>query len=344
MKLAELAQHIAARLQGRSEFSITGIAALGEVGPEEISFVRESRYAGDAEHTRAAALIVPEGFAGPTHTALLFVTDVDAAVEQVLELFAPPADLPEPGVHPSACIAADAELADDAAIGPHVVIGARTRIGPGTRIAAGCVIGRDVQIGARCVLHPHVIIGWGCILGDGVAIHGNTTIGTDGFGYRFVDGRHRKIAHSGIVAIEDDVEIGANSCIDRAKFGRTLIRRGTKIDNLVQIAHNVQLGEHCIIVAQTGIAGSAELGNYVVLGGQCGIRDHVKIGDAAMAGATTAIDQDIPPGAKVIGTPATPVKEFFRQLSLIRKLPEMAKEIKKLRTQLEKGAKPEDHS
>jgi UDP-3-O-[3-hydroxymyristoyl] glucosamine N-acyltransferase len=177
-----------------------------------------------------------------------------------------------------------------------------------------------------------------------VVIYANSTIGTDGFGYRLVDGRHRKIPHIGIVVIEDDVEIGSNSCVDRAKFGRTIVGRGTKIDNLVQIAHNVKIGENCIIVAQTGIAGSAELGRYVVLGGQCAIADHVKIGDGVMAGATTGVNRDIEPGAKILGAPARPIREFFREVSLIQKLPELTKEVKKLREDVKKYEGTKDNS
>jgi len=177
-----------------------------------------------------------------------------------------------------------------------------------------------------------------------VIIHGNTTIGTDGFGYRLVDGRHQKIPHIGIVVIEDEVEIGSNSCVDRAKFGKTVIGRGTKIDNLVQIAHNVQVGENCIIVAQVGIAGSSRLGNYVVLAGQVGVSDHVTIGEGVIAGAQSALHRDVEPGAKVVGSPFRPVKTFFRELMLVEKLPEMAKEIKLLRKQLDEIGNSKDDS
>ncbi|MFC1783818.1 UDP-3-O-(3-hydroxymyristoyl)glucosamine N-acyltransferase, partial [Planctomycetota bacterium] len=189
-----------------------------------------------------------------------------------------------------------------------------------------------------------VVINARCVLGDNVIIHANSTIGTDGFGYRLVEGKHRKIPHIGVVVIEDDVEIGANSCVDRAKFGKTLIGRGTKIDNLVQIAHNVQIGEHSIIAGQSGVGGSSRLGKYVVLGGQCGVSDHVNIGDGVMAGAQCGMQWDVEPGAQIVGTPYRPVKTFFREFSLIKKLPETVKEIKRLRKQVEDIGSPKDDS
>ena len=335
MRLSELAERIGARLSGDGQVEVTAIASLGEAGAQEVSFISEPRFAKEALGCKAAALIIPEDFTGEVSSAKLFVADVNEAIEQVLTLFLPPADVPEVGVHATACVAASARLGEKVAVGPHVVISAQAAVADGCVISAGCYIGAQVELGRHCFLGPNVVINARCVLGNEVIIHANSTIGTDGFGYRQVEGRHCKIPHIGIVVIEDEVEIGANSCVDRAKFGKTVIGRGTKIDNLVQIAHNVQIGEHCIIVSQTGIAGSSRLGKNVILAGQCGVSDHVNIGDGVMAGAQSGILQDVESGLRIIGIPARPAKKALRELMLIQRLPEIVQEIKQLRKQIE---------
>ncbi|MBN1845289.1 MAG: UDP-3-O-(3-hydroxymyristoyl)glucosamine N-acyltransferase [Sedimentisphaerales bacterium] len=347
MKLADLAQRLGARLTGDGGRQIRSVASLAEAGPEDLSFVTDDRYAAQLAESRAAAVLVPqdlclEGPAGPA--ALVRVGDVNAALEQVLEWFAPAADDPAPGVHPTAVVAPSARLGRRAAVGPGAVISERVTVGDDSIIAAGCVLEADVQVGRSCRLGPNVVVRYGCRIQDRVIIHANSTIGTDGFGYRLVEGRHRKIPHIGSVLIEDDVEIGANSCVDRAKFGLTRIGRGTKIDNLVQIAHNVQVGEHCIVVAQAGVAGSATLGRYVVLGGQSGVRDHVHLGDGARIGAQCGIMQDVPSGQDMVGTPARPARVFFREVASLQKLPELAKQVKQLRRQMDQGGSAANHS
>jgi len=343
MKISELAHKIRARLTGDDSASVNGLASLAQAGPQDITFLSDLRYASQVQSTRAGAVIVPDDFTSEVNTTLLFVDNVEDALEQVLFLFAPEPDLPSRAVHASACIASDAEIANDVSIGAGVVIGQQSILGSGTIVSPGCIIEQGVTIGKNCFLGPNVVINQGCILGHNVRVHGNSTIGTDGFGYRLVDGKHRKIPHIGIVVIEDDVEIGANSCVDRAKFGKTVIGRGTKIDNLVQIAHNVKIGENSIIVAQTGIAGSSELGKYVVLGGQCGVSDHVRIGDGAMAAAQSGIGSDVDAGVKVMGSPFRPFRAFFREWAMLQKLPEIAKQLKQIQRQL-KSANPKDNS
>jgi len=338
MKLAQLAEKIGARLVGDGNAEVKAVASLQQAGAGEVSFVGNLRHAGLVSQTQAQAVIVPQDFKTPSSAALLYVADVDAALEKALQVFAPPMDSVPVGVHPCAQVSPSAALAAEVAIGANVVIGENASIANGTVISPGCVIGRDVRIGKNCYLWPNVVINWGCVLGNNVIIHANSTIGTDGFGYRLVDGRHHKIPHIGTVLIEDDVEIGANSCVDRAKFGRTVVGRGTKIDNLVMIAHNVRIGEHCIIIAQTGIAGSSRLGNYVILAGQCGISNHVNIGDRAMIGAKSGIFGDVEEGAKVMGIPARSFTQFYRDVSWVARLPEIAKEIKKLQKQIDKDA------
>jgi UDP-3-O-[3-hydroxymyristoyl] glucosamine N-acyltransferase len=344
MELSVLAADIGARLRGDGQVTVKAVASLREAGPEDISFVGEARYRCQASQSKAAALIVPEDFTEETQAVLLFVPEVNDALEKVLVLFAPAPDVPAEGVHPNACVAETAKLGDKVSVGPHAVIADRVLIADGSVIGAGCYLGADVEVGCNCFLGPNVVINARCVLGDNVIIHGNSTIGTDGFGYRLVDGKHRKIPHIGIVVIEDDVEIGANSCVDRAKFGKTVVGRGTKVDNLVQIGHNVVIGEHCILVSQVGLGGSSCLGNYVMLGGQSAVREHVNIGDGAMIGAQAGMIQDVEAGAQVIGTPHRSVRAFFRQHALVQKLPEMDREIKQLRRRIEKIGSTDDHS
>ncbi|MCP4712364.1 MAG: UDP-3-O-(3-hydroxymyristoyl)glucosamine N-acyltransferase [Planctomycetes bacterium] len=344
MKLAELAGHIGAQIKGDGEVSVTAVASLTEASETELSFISEKRYASQVVQSKAAAIIVAEDFDGETSAALLLVADVNLALEQVLSLFAPPPDLPSSGIDLTAHIAETVRLGEKVAIGPRAVISDQVEIGEGSYISAGCYLGANVKIGRNCVLAPNVTIRARCELGNNVIINANSSIGTDGFGYRAVDGKHQKIPHIGIVVIEDDVEIGSNSCVDRAKFGKTIIGRGTKIDNLVQIAHNVHIGENCIIVAQVGIAGSCRLGNYVIIGGQVAVKEHTTIGDGAMAGAQCGVISDVEPGARVLGSPSRPIKSFFREVALTEKLPEMAKEIKRLRKQLDGLGNSKDNS
>ena len=332
MKLAEIAQRIEGRLEGDETVVVEQIASLTEAGLEDISFINNPRYADQVAQTNAAAVVVPRDFNGTAKSALLFVDNVDDALEQLLLIFAVPLDKPEPGVHATACVDPTAKIDREAVVGAGSVIGANAVVGAGSVICPGCVIGRNVQIGNNCYLWPNVVINQDCVLGHNVIIHANSTIGADGFGYRMAEGEYRKIPHIGIVVIEDDVEIGANSCVDRAKFGRTVVGKGTKIDNLVQIAHNARIGQHCIIVSQSGVAGSGELGSYVVLAGRCAVSDHAKVGDGAQMGPRSGIFSgvEVEAGAKMMGSPARSFREYFQELSLIKKLPEMARQIKKL--------------
>jgi len=345
MKLSELAEQIGAELKG-DNIAVERIASLQEAGPGDISFFNDLRYADQVAQTQAAAVIVPSDFDGPTDAALLYVDNVDEALERLLAVYAPPPDKPPVGIHEAAFVDPSAQLGSDVAIGAGTAIGSNVKVDSGTVISAGCVIGRDVTIGARCFLWPNVVINSGCTLGDNVIIHPNTTIGADGFGYRFAGGAHRKIPHIGTVVIEDDVEIGANCCVDRAKFGRTVVGQGTKVDNLVQIAHNVKIGKHCILVSQTGVAGSSQLGNYVILAGRCGVSDHVKIGDGVMAGPGTGIasHSEIESGSKVMGMPYRPFTRYYREVSLIQKLPDIDRRLKRLERQKDKSDSPKDHS
>ncbi|UCD30459.1 MAG: UDP-3-O-(3-hydroxymyristoyl)glucosamine N-acyltransferase [Planctomycetota bacterium] len=332
--LVEIAKWVGGAVRGEAGTRITGVSGVAEAGPSHITWLAHEKYIPQLKTSKAGAVVVSEQF-GETPMPAILVADPMLAVAVILERFAPPIPRPKVGVHPSAQVARTAGLGKEVAVGPNVVVGDGTRIGDRVVLHANVFVGNDVKIGDDCELWPGVVIRERCILGNRVAIHPNTTIGSDGYGYQFVEGKHRKIPQIGSVEIADDVEIGANCAVDRAKFGITRIGEGTKIDNLVQVAHNVQIGPHCLIVAQCGIAGSTQLGTGVVLGGQVGVRDHVRINDGVRAAALSGISKDIPAGAKINGNPAVDNQQFLREKALIRQLPRMAEQIKALMKRVE---------
>lgn len=335
IKAAKLAEIIQGRLEGDDELAVTEIASLENATAQSVTFAADERRAGELEISQAAVAIVPEGLPAVQGKTLIRVADVEAAIAALLAAVAPQEDLPAAGVHPSAVISPDAELAAGVAVGPSVVVNAKAKIGKGTVLCAGVKIGRDVVIGENCVLAEGVVMRYGCVVGDRVRIGSNSVVGQDGYGYFFRNGVHNKVIHAGNVVIENDVEIGACSCIDRAKWGSTRIGAGTKIDNLVQVAHNVQIGRGALLVAQVGIAGSAKLGNYVVLGGGAGVRDNITVGDGVQCAAHSAIAQSVPAGKTVAGTPAKEAKEIFRELLALPKLPDLLKQVKRMEKQIQ---------
>jgi UDP-3-O-[3-hydroxymyristoyl] glucosamine N-acyltransferase len=269
---------------------------------------------------------------------LIRVDNADLAVVKVLEAFAPPATLPALGVHASAVIDASATIGKDARIGPLVSVGAGSKIAAGCVLHAGARVGANVTMGEHCVIHSNAFIDERCVLGARVIIHASAVIGGDGFGYRpAADGKSlTRIPHTGNVVLDDDVEIGANTCVDRAKFGSTRIGAGTKIDNLCQIAHGCRIGRMTVIAGMSGLAGSVTVGNGVQIGGYCGIGDHKTIGDGARLAAKSAVMNDIPAGATWGGMPAQDIREELRVIAAIRKLPQWSR---KLRTMLEEPTK-----
>jgi UDP-3-O-[3-hydroxymyristoyl] glucosamine N-acyltransferase len=315
---------------GSGDAVIEGPAALESAGPGEISFFAHPRYAADLRTTRATAVLVPRDFAGETPAVCIRVDDPSAAFTRITREFLREPAPPPAGVHPSAVVHSGAQIAPDASIGGQAVVMPGAVIGPRSVVMAGGYIGAGARIGAACLLHPHAVVGHGCLLGDRVILHSGAVVGSDGFGYDTQDGRHTKIAQSGIVVVEDDVEIGANTTIDRARFGRTVIGEGTKIDNLVMIAHNVVIGKHCIVCAQVGIAGSARIGNHVILAGQAGLVGHIRIGDGAIVGAQTGVSNDIEPGARVVGSPPRPIGDWKRSIVRVDRLAELYNRVKKL--------------
>ena len=260
---------------------------------------------------------------------LLVVRDVDEAASVVLGLFAPPPRPRRVGVHPSAVVDAQAEIASDAEIGPQCVVEGGARVGAGATLLSGVHVGRDAVVGERTLLHPGVRVLDRCRVGSDCILHSGVVVGADGFGYRPGSSGLHKIPHIGDVVIESGVEIGANSCVDRAKFGSTVIGQGTKIDNLCQIAHNCRVGKHCVLCGHVGLAGSVILGDGVVLGGMVGVADGVEIGAGAQVGAHSGVSNDIPAGAVYLGTPAGPISEWRRNYAVIGKLGRTIAEIKK---------------
>ena len=336
--LAELADRLGvAPADGWAAIRVDGVDTLADAGPGDVSFLADARYRRQLAGTRAAAVIVSRDLVAEASAPcpVLIVDDAGAASDAVLDWLAVPHAHPPIGRHPSAVVADSATLAEGVAVGPHVVIGEGCRIGTGCVLHAGVVLGDGVALGDACELMPGVVVRDRCTLGRRVIVHANSTIGTDGFGYRFDGRQHRKIAHVGTVEVGDDVEIGSCTTIDRGKFAATRIGDGTKIDNLVQIAHNVQVGRLCIICADVGIAGSTTVGDGVILAGGSGLKDHIVVGDGARIGAFSGAAGDVPPGQTLSGVPAVPQREWLRAQLFLRKLPELARQVRELEKQVE---------
>jgi UDP-3-O-[3-hydroxymyristoyl] glucosamine N-acyltransferase len=335
LTLAEIAALVGGEVRGAGERRITGIAPLHAASASDITWIVHPKHRQALAESKAGAVLVNERF-GNTPMPAVVCANVERAVAQLLGAFGPPPPTPEPGVHPSAVVAAEARLGEGVSVGPYVVIGPRATIGARTILHAGVHVGEDCAIGADCRLWNHVVVRERCRLGDRVIIHPGAVIGADGFGYYFDGGRHNKVPHPGIVVIGNDVEIGANACIDRSKSGATTIGDGVKIDNLVQIAHNVEIGANSVICAQVGIAGSARLGRMVVLGGQVGIRDNIVLHDGVLVAACSCVPQDVPAGTRMSGVPAVESRQFLRENASLHRLPELVAEFARLAKRVEK--------
>jgi len=342
LTVSEIAHMLGAEVCGTAEGSITAVAALDSAGPGDLTFAINRRYASRLCDSRAAAAVVSEKV-DDAPMPLLIVDNVDAGVATVLAALATKERHRPDRIDPSARISPDAELADGVAVGPGVTIGPGSKVASGVTIFDNVCIAADVSIGADSTVEYGAAILDGCIIGRRVVIGPNSVIGADGFGYYTDQGTHHKIPHIGNVVIEDDVEIGACSCVDRAKFGSTLIAAGTKIDNLVQIAHNVQVGRGCFLCAQVGIAGSTKLGDYVAAGGHAGVRDNVTIGSRVRCSAFAAVANDIPEGLDVAGIPAHEAKNTFRELRALERLPDLIKKVRALEARIESLAQAEDN-
>ncbi len=333
LKLSELAQWIDGDIvRGGLDLSLTGMAALDAATPQDVSFLGNEKYRAQFLATRAAAVIVPRGVTGgPESTALVAVDNPSLAFAIVVRHFAAASRSFEPGIHPRAFVDPSVVLdATKVRVQPGAVILSGAHIGDGTDIGANSVIGEDVVIGRDCHIHANVSIRERCILGDRVILQPGAVIGSDGYGYEFSGGRHVKIDQVGIVEIGDDVEIGANTTIDRARFGKTVIAEGTKIDNLVQIGHNVMVGKHCLIVSQTGISGSTRLEDHVTCAGQTGIAGHVTIGSKAILAGRTGVTTNLPGDQVYAGRPALPMREELKLQAHLRRLPKLVARVKAL--------------
>jgi UDP-3-O-[3-hydroxymyristoyl] glucosamine N-acyltransferase len=332
--LGELGERFEASIKGDPATRIEGIASLGEARSGELSFVTGSRYRDQALASRASALIVPPSF-DDLEVPRLVHANPYLLFARIAQLFHQPPRL-NMGIHPTAFVSDGADLAEEVRIGPLAYVGPGARIGARTSVFGGAYIGTDAEIGEDCTVYPGVLILDGCRLGNRVIIHGGTVIGSDGFGYvQDEAGRSIKIPQMGYVRIDDDVEIGSNCSIDRATFDFTWIQQGVKIDNLVQIAHNVIVGEHSILVAQVGISGSTRLGRHVILAGQVGLADHIEIGDGTRVAAKSGVAHSIRAGQDMIGLPAVPRKQWFKTFAHVQKLSHYRDEIKDLRRRVQ---------
>ncbi|HWB01472.1 MAG TPA: UDP-3-O-(3-hydroxymyristoyl)glucosamine N-acyltransferase [Verrucomicrobiales bacterium] len=333
-------------LSGDGQLMLTGFGGLRESGPGDLSFCANDRFVNDLRKTRASAVLVKTGFAETIPgVALVACDNALVSFEEVVKCFMPPSREFKPGIHPSAVVHATAKF-DPATvcIGPCAVIDEGAVIGDGTDIGAGCFVGEHTIIGQDCILFPRVTIYRHCVLGDRVRLHSGTVIGGDGFGYEFYGGSHQKIDQIGIVQIDNDVEIGANTTIDRARFGRTWIGEGTKIDNQVMIAHNCIIGKHVVIVAQTGIAGSTRIGDYSVIAAQVGVAGHLEIGPQVTITAKAGVTRNLPQKGTYSGHPVYPIKTYQEQQIRTRNLHELFERVRELEQAAAKWSRPEDSS
>ncbi|MGH9459066.1 MAG: UDP-3-O-(3-hydroxymyristoyl)glucosamine N-acyltransferase [Thermoanaerobaculia bacterium] len=324
--IGEIADLVEGDFSGDRGRRITGARSLSDAGPEDLSFLANARYQAQLAATRAGAVLVEKGMAGES-SRWIRVRDPYYALARVLHTFFAEIPLPPPGVSPLASVDPSARLGADVRIGPFAVVGPDARIGDrvvlfdGVSVGAGASIGSDTRIYARAVVYH------GCVVGSRCIVHSGAVIGADGFGFATHEGVHHKIPQIGIVRIEDDVEIGAGTAIDRAALGETVIGEGTKIDNLVQVGHNVRIGRGCFLVAQVGIAGSTEIGDYCSIGGQAGVTGHIRLGSRVMVAAQAAVMKDFDGPVTVAGTPARPLREHLRAEASIRKLPELIERV-----------------
>jgi UDP-3-O-[3-hydroxymyristoyl] glucosamine N-acyltransferase len=333
--LQKLAGISGGELVGNPAQVITGAASLTEALEGEITFYANPKYLQQLRKTRASAAFVPTDFTKEIEPAQIRVADPEKAFQEVVLKFAPDPIGYEPMIHPTAVIAADAKLGARVSIQPHAVIERGVTIGDDTVIGANSYIGHESVIGPNCMIYPQATIRERTLIGARVIIHSGAVLGADGFGFEVKDGRQQKIPQTGIVQIDDDVEIGANTTIDRARFGRTWIREGAKIDNLVQIAHNVVIGKHAVIASQAGVAGSSRVGEYVMIGGQAGVTGHIEVGDRTIIGAKSGVSKNLPPDSGIWwGIPAVPIKKAQERLAWIHRLGQLFARVKAIEKKL----------
>jgi UDP-3-O-[3-hydroxymyristoyl] glucosamine N-acyltransferase len=333
---AQIAQQLQGEIVGNGSVLLTGLAPADLARPGELTFAENAAYLATAERSQASAVLVA-GDCESSSKVLIRVADVRVALARVLPLFFQPEALPA-GIHSSAVIADTVRVDPTAHIGPNCVLGPRVCVGARSVLMGGNNVGSDCTIGDEVCLFPNVVLYPQTQVGHRVTIHAGTVIGSDGFGYVLDQGRHRKLLQLGNVVIHEDVEIGANAAIDRGALGSTVIGQGTKIDNLVHVAHNVVIGRHCLILGQVGFAGSTTLGDYVIVASQSGVADHLKIGNQAVVGAKSGVMRDVADGGRVLGIPAAPDRQAKRQMIALQQLPELLRRTRELEKQVQKLA------
>ncbi len=333
--VAELAVLCGAELEGEGTRVVDGAASLAEATPRDVSFFANARYKDDFLRTRAGAVLVRrDESVSRNDLTLLRCKDPSAAFNAVVRAFVPVEPPPAPGVHPSAVVDPTAELGEGVSVGASCVVGPLARLGDGVVLHPNVTIGRGVHVGEGTVLHPGVVAYNGIRIGERCVVHAGAVLGADGYGFDPTPNGWQKIPQCGTVVIEDDVEIGANTCIDRGRFGATRIARGAKLDNLVHIAHNVVVGEGALLIAQVGVAGSTKIGARAILAGQVGVNGHIEIGDGARIAAQAGVFGDVPPGADYLGWPARPRREALRNLALSQRLPQLIERVRELEEKL----------
>jgi UDP-3-O-[3-hydroxymyristoyl] glucosamine N-acyltransferase len=332
-RAADIARELDGEVEGDASVLLTGFAPATTARTGDLTFAENETFFVKAEQSAAAAILID----GPFHSAtkaLIRVSNARIAFARVLPLFFPERPF-APGIHATAVVDPSAQVDPSAHVGPHCVIGEKTKIGPRVILRGGNHVGENCVVGGDSQLFPNAVLYAQTQLGERVRIHAGAIIGADGFGYVFDSGIHRKVPQVGQVIIHDDVEIGANTTIDRGALGPTVIGKGTKIDNLVQIAHNVTIGEHCLVVAQVGVAGSSKIGNYTTIAGQAGIAGHLKIGHKVIIAAQSGVMHDIPDGGKWLGAPAQPDRQAKRQMIALQQLPELIRRVSELERKLD---------
>ncbi len=330
----DIARRLNGRVEGQGSLEIRSVSSLGQATPGDLSFLGNPRYAPAMATTKASAVLVNEAWQGETAATLIRVPNADAAFAQVAFWLARPAITFKPGIHPTAVIAADAKLGKDLTIGPQCVVESGAVLGDGTVLVAQCYVGPFCEIGRNCLFYPHASLREYTRVGDRVILHNGAVIGSDGFGYVKEAGHWKKVPQVGIVVLGDDVEIGANTTIDRARFGETRIANGVKLDNLIQIAHNVTVGEDTAMASQVGVSGSAHIGSRVQLGGQVGVAGHLHIGDDAVVMAQSGVSKDVRPASMMFGTPAIPALEAKKLHAHTMRLPDLKRKIAEMEARL----------
>ncbi|MHC4757164.1 MAG: UDP-3-O-(3-hydroxymyristoyl)glucosamine N-acyltransferase [Planctomycetota bacterium] len=342
LTLAQLAKQIDAQLIDEKSSKISSVNAIRSASQTDVTFITDKKFVPDLKSSKAAAVIVEKRIEELGMPQLL-VKNTNQALIKALSIFAPELKIPVEGIDPTAVIAKNAKIGSGVSIGPNVVIEENAEILDNSVLKAGSKVGENSKIGKNCRIDNNVVIYHNCYIANNCIIQANTTIGSTGYGYTQIDGKHQLIPHNGGVIIEDFVEIGANCCLDRAKFGNTIIGAGTKIDNLVQVGHNVIIGKCCLIIAQVALAGSAKIGDGVIIAGHAGVADNVEVGDRAVIGAKSAVMKSVEAGQFMLGVPARPKAITLKSRAIYFRLPKLAQQLKELTARVKKIEKSKDN-